>query len=65
MTDEFGGKLFVITLFIMGVSYSVPLALSSYAMDSVLMATMLVLFKYLIIIPWWNVYYTLYKSLSN
>ena len=65
MTDEFGGKLFVITLFFMGVSYSVPLALSSYAMDSVLMATMLVLFKYLIIIPWWHVYYTLYKSLSN
>jgi len=65
MTDEYGGKLFGITLFFWGGTLITSLIIGALVPESTLQIFILLLIEYAIIIPWMYVYYSLYKSLSN
>ena len=65
MTDEYGGKLFGITLFFWGVTLITSLIIGALIPESTLQIFVLLVIEYAIIIPWMYVYYSLYKSLSN
>ena len=65
MTDEYGGKLFGITLFFWGGTLITSLIIGALIPESTLQIFILLVIEYAIIIPWMYVYYSLYKSLSN
>ena len=65
MTDEYGGKLFGITLFFWGGTLITSLIVGALIPESTLQIFILLVIEYAIIIPWMYVYYSLYKSLSN
>ena len=65
MTDEYGGKLFGITLFFWGGTLITSLIIGALIPESTLQIFILLIIEYAIIIPWMYVYYSLYKSLSN
>ena len=65
MTDEYGGKLFGITLFFWGGTLITSLIVGALIPESTLQIFVLLVIEYAIIIPWMYVYYSLYKSLSN
>ncbi len=65
MTDEYGGKLFGITLFFWGGTLITSLIIGALVPESTLQLFILLIIEYAIIIPWMYVYYSLYKSLSN
>ena len=65
MTDEYGGKLFGITLFFWGGTLITSLIIGALVPESTLQIFILLVIEYAIIIPWMYVYYSLYKSLSN
>ena len=65
MTDEYGGKLFGITLFFWGGTLIASLIVGALIPESTLQIFILLVIEYAIIIPWMYVYYSLYKSLSN
>ena len=65
MTDEYGGKLFGITLFFWGGTLIISLIIGALIPESTLQIFILLIIEYAIIIPWMYVYYSLYKSLSN
>ena len=65
MTDEYGGKLFGITLFFWGGTLISSLIVGALIPESTLQIFILLVIEYAIIIPWMYVYYSLYKSLSN
>ncbi len=65
MTDEYGGKLFGITLFFWGGTLITSLIIGALVPESTLQIFILLIIEYAIIIPWMYVYYSLYKSLSN
>lgn len=65
MTDEYGGKLFGITLFFWGGTLITSLIVGALIPESTMQIFILLVIEYAIIIPWMYVYYSLYKSLSN
>ena len=65
MTDEYGGKLFGITLFFWGGTLITSFIIGALIPESTLQIFILLIIEYAIIIPWMYVYYSLYKSLSN
>ena len=65
MTDEYGGKLFGITLFFWGGTLITSLIVGALIPESTLQIFILLVIEYANIIPWMYVYYSLYKSLSN
>jgi len=65
MTDEYGSKLFGITLFFWGGTLITSLIVGALIPESTLQIFILLVIEYAIIIPWMYVYYSLYKSLSN
>jgi hypothetical protein len=65
MTDEYGGKLFVITLFFMFTTYIAVSIIIYFIPISNFQMFLIALAIYIIKIPLMYVYYSLYKSLSN